>query len=339
MKRLGGLTGFGRLPNAGIGRMISAMRSSAFAVLRTLPLFILAACVATSMALAQATGDASTQPAPAADLSEHPPIPYRPVDPAKIQHIDFDVATFKLNKTGGAMPYLQIPLDGDGFAAQNRPIHDLIRYAFAEGRGGTYQISGQPNWVDDDRYDIQAKVAPEDLARWKSMNALGKKLAMRGFLVEYLKLTYHPDTTPRPYYALVVGKNGVKMKEAHASEEYKGPHGEPISHRTLMWVDPSDLNGYGCEMERLADMMTGYTDRPVRDETGLRNYYNFTAHFDGADNPNNPNAPEVPFLGVPLNLRTPLVLSAVKQLGLEMKPAKGPLDGMVIEHIERPPAD
>jgi uncharacterized protein (TIGR03435 family) len=90
-------------------------------------------------------------------------------------------------------------------------------------------------------------------------------------------------------------------------------------------------------MERLADFLTGATDRPILDQTGLRDYYDFTLHFDGAPNPDNPAAPETPFLRLNPTLATISVFSAMKELGLEMKPAKGPLDGMVIDHIERPP--
>jgi uncharacterized protein (TIGR03435 family) len=310
--------------------------------LRLIRVFLLVP-LAANLAFAQAPtslADKSARPAdatkPADPNALKPPIPYAPIDPATIPHIEFDVATFKLNKSNGAMPYIQIPADGDGFTAQNRPIHDIIRYGFSRGRGGSYQISGQPDWVDQDRYDIQAKVAPEDLAKWKALSPSGKRLAFQGFVIEYFKLKYHQDTSDHPYYALVVAKSGPRMKEAQPGEEYKDPRGQPIQTRTLLWTSPSDLNGYGCEMERLADMLTGRTDRPILDQTGLQHYYNFTLHFDGAANPDNPAAPETPFLALNPSLATVSILSAVKQLGLEIKPAKGPLDGMVIDHIERP---
>jgi uncharacterized protein (TIGR03435 family) len=302
--------------------------------LRLTRIFLLV--LAASLAFAQPPVPPAS-PGPADPYADKPPIPYARIDPATIPHIEFDVATFKLNKAGNVIPSLTIPADGDGFTAQNRPIHDLIRYGFSRGRGGAYQISGQPDWVDQDRYDIQAKVAPEDLAKWKALGPIGKRLAFQGFLIEYLKLKYHQDDTDRPYYALVVAKNGPKMTIASAAEEYKDPGGKPVAHRTLLWTSPSDLNGYGCEMERLADMLTGYSDRPILDKTDLQHYYNFTLHFDGAPNPSNPSAPDVPFLGLRPADATPSVFSAVKELGLEIKPARGPLDGMVIDHIERPP--
>jgi uncharacterized protein (TIGR03435 family) len=278
---------------------------------------------------------------PAPPSSSAPwPLPYSatpPIDPASIPPIEFDVATFKLNHSGDYEMNLSIPIGGDGFTARNRPIHDLIRYAFAKGRGGTYRISGQPAWVDDDRYDIQAKVAPEDLAAWKKLDAGQQKIALQRFLIETLKLKFHPDETPYPFYALVVAKGGPKLKEVHQGDPLKTPEGKEVSPRTILWTSPDDLSAYACELERLADQLTGHTDRPVRNTTGLHGYYNFSLHFDGAPNPSNPGAPDIPFLGLPPDLATPSVISAVKEIGLEIKLTKAPLDAIVIDHIERPP--
>ena len=268
------------------------------------------------------------------------PLPYSAapvIDPANIPPIEFDVATFKLNKTGAYETSMSIPVGGDGFTAGNRPIHDLIRYAFAKGRGGTYRISGQPAWVDEDRYDVQAKVAPEKLAAWKKLDPGQQKIVLQRFLVETLKLKFHPDETPYPFYALVLGKNGAKLKEVHQGDPLKTPDGKEVGPRTILWTSPNDLTAYACELERFADQLTGHTDRPVRNKTDLHGYYNFSIHFDGAANPNNPNAPDIPFLGLPPDLATPSAVSAVKEIGLEMKLTKGPLDAMVIDHIERPP--
>jgi uncharacterized protein (TIGR03435 family) len=289
-------------------------------------------------ALLAATVVAQEPAAPAASVPW--PKPYsqtQPIDPASIPPIEFDVATFKLNKSGDYEMGLSIPVGGDGLTARNRPIHDLIRYAFAKGRGGTYRISGQPSWVDEDRYDIQAKIAPEDLAAWKKLDAGQQKIVLQRFLIETLKLKFHPDETQYPFYALVIAKGGPKLKEVHQGDPLKGPDGKDVPPRTILWTSPSDLIAYACELERLADQLTGHTDRPVRNTSDLHGYYNFSLHFDGAPNSSDPNAPEVPFLRLRPDQATPSVLSAVKEIGLEMKPAKAPLDAMVIDHIERPP--
>jgi hypothetical protein len=40
-------------------------------------------------------------------------------------------------------------------------MHDLIRYAFGRSdNGGSFHITGEPDWVDKDNYEVTAKVSP-----------------------------------------------------------------------------------------------------------------------------------------------------------------------------------
>jgi uncharacterized protein (TIGR03435 family) len=236
------------------------------------------------------------------------------------------------------MPYLQIPVGGDGFVAQNRPIHDLIRYAFAKGRGASFRISGQPSWVDDDRYDMQAKVAVEDLPEWKRLDGGGQKLVIQAFLIEYLKLKFHPDPTPYPYYALVVAKDGPKFKAAKPGASFKGPGGRTVTGRSVVFSGPNEVTVQDAPVGQFADFLSPRADRPVLDKTGLDGPYDFVVQFDEAvdSNPNMPPGLVRPFFSLPPETATPLMFTAVKRLGLQLVPTKGPIDAIVIDHIERP---
>ena len=67
-----------------------------------------------------------------------------------------------------------------------------------------------------------------------------------------------------------------------------------VPPRTILWTSPSDLIAYACELERLADQLTGkpHHDRPeIRNTSDLHGYYNFSLHFDGAPNSSDPNTP------------------------------------------------
>jgi uncharacterized protein (TIGR03435 family) len=298
------------------------------------PLPVLASIV---LALVAVASTARAQPP-----GDTPPPPAKPTLSAPTKPIEFDIATFKIDKSNPPKTWITIPPGGDGFAMQNRPFHDLIRFAFAKGRGGAYRISGQPAWVDSDLYDIQAKVAPEDIAEWQQLTPLGQKIAIQGFIIEYLKLKYHPDPTLYPYYALVVARNGPKgMTPYKAGDSFKTPDGQTVSNPgtgLLQWISATEVMGLKCTTERLADQLSGRADHGVLDQTGLMpQSYNFDLRFDELPDPSHPDSPGIPFLGMSPGDATASMRTAVKQLGLELKATTGPLDGMVIDHIERPP--
>jgi len=252
-------------------------------------------------------------------------------------HIEFDIATFKPSRPDDNGRTFVIPLDGDGFTFTNRPMHDLIRYAFSKGRGGSFRISGQPPWVEDDYYDVQAKVAPEDLAKWKKLDGTGKRLALQGFVTEYLKLKFHQDPKEYRYWALTVAKGGPKMQAYKEGDTIKTPDGQTITGRNLIWTGPNEVTGLSCEMERLADQLSGHADYPVLDRTGLTGDYNFVLRFDPASDPSLPAGAVRALYNLPPEAATPAMVQAVKQLGLQLVRAKGPMDAIVIDHIERPP--
>jgi len=70
----------------------------------------------------------------------------------------------------------------------------------------SFQISG-PGWLDSERYDIVAKL-PRGATKAEFM------VMLQNLLAERFKLTLHREKKDLPMYALVVGKNGPKMKES-----------------------------------------------------------------------------------------------------------------------------
>ena len=69
-----------------------------------------------------------------------------------------------------------------------------------------FQISG-PGWLDSERYDIVAKL-PRGATKAEFM------VMLQNLLAERFKLTLHREKKDLPMYALVVGKNGPKLKES-----------------------------------------------------------------------------------------------------------------------------
>jgi uncharacterized protein (TIGR03435 family) len=87
-------------------------------------------------------------------------------------------------------------------------LKDLIANAYAVK---DYQVSG-PAWLATDRFDIVAKL-PDGASKDDAPKML------QALLAERFKLAAHRDTQEHPVYALLVGKDGPKLKESTATAE------------------------------------------------------------------------------------------------------------------------
>jgi uncharacterized protein (TIGR03435 family) len=179
---------------------------------------------------------------------------------------------------------------------------DLIIWAYGLK---AYQVSG-PSWITQEWYDINAKAAepvPEDRLR----------LMVRSLLSQRFKMGAHTETRTLPVYLLTVARNGPKIHPVTS----EGPAGYIPRQRGLA--------ARHITMPRFAELLSGKIDRPVTDMTGLPGLYDIDLDW-APDTIVPPDAD----LG-------PSVFTAIQeQLGLKLEPTKGPLEILVIDHIERP---
>jgi len=200
-------------------------------------------------------------------------------------------------------------------------------------------MSGEPPWVDNDRYDVQAKVDSEDLAEWQRLNGDSKRKALQQFLAQYLKFQSHPDKSNHPHYELAVATAGFKLKAAQQGDTLATASGKSLSARGLchyMGRD-SELDGEPCSMKQLAEALGRHADLPIIDKTGLTGSYLFALQFPPMPIPGATEGKEYEMLILPRPLATQSMVLAVKQLGLELRYTDGPLEGIVVDHIEKPP--
>ena len=119
-----------------------------------------------------------------------------------------------------------------------------------------FQVSG-PEWIDSARFDILAKMPPNS-----SKHQLA--LMMRNLLDERFRLATHRDQKVLPVYAMVAGKDGLKVKplEGESDEGVRvtvGPKGRRMT-------GPATLTD-------LAGILSRMLDRPVVDDTALKGSY------------------------------------------------------------------
>jgi uncharacterized protein (TIGR03435 family) len=214
----------------------------------------------------------------------------------------------------------------DGITATNVTLQMLIRAAYGVQ---DYQISGAPNWLKVDKYDLGAKmsstVADELHKLDQDRSMLERRRMLQALLADRLKLTLHRDTKQLPIYSLVVAKHGSKLNEAK-EEGY-------------MRLGRGQLTSQGVDIATLASALSRQLGRPVLDKTGIAGYYEFTLQWtpDESQTFTGLDGSLIPDKAQPRDPSGPSVFIAIQeQLGLKLESGKGPVEIFVIDHVERP---
>jgi uncharacterized protein (TIGR03435 family) len=165
-------------------------------------------------------------------------------------------------------------------------------------------------------------------------------LMLQSLLADRFKLRVRRETKQGPVYALVVAGGRSKLSACALPFSPTETSGTPSQPSRC----PPGMNCIeGCmPMGLLADRLSSFArlGRPVIDQTGLKATFNVKLQFEqihidnepesGSSNPAMASPPQLGPVG-------PSIFKAVQnQLGLKLKPTKGPVETLVIEHIERP---
>jgi uncharacterized protein (TIGR03435 family) len=162
----------------------------------------------------------------------------------------------------------------------------------------TYQITG-PKTIDSERFDIVAKI-PQGTTKEQF------QLMLQGLLAERFGLKLHRETKELPAYALIVAKNGPKLKEsAEDNAEAPGPPPPPPpeadgarfrvqtgpdgmpkmppmagkGNMIMMMNGRLRLSANSQTMPRFAEMLANQLGTPVLDLTELKGKYDFTLDY------------------------------------------------------------
>ncbi|MGH9606904.1 MAG: TIGR03435 family protein [Terracidiphilus sp.] len=212
----------------------------------------------------------------------------------------------------------------DGVDGLNVTLQYAIQFAY-----GVYDDklwSGGPAWLGERRFNIQAKF---DVSQYPHPTREQRQAMMQQLLADRFKLVVHHATREFPLYDLVVAKNGSKLAEAKPADvERSHLDGAAECLHSL----PAHRGGHayqGCSMRDLASSLSYIREvgRTVVDKTGLTGRYTFELDWTPEDGP----------ASTASDAAYPALFTALKeQLGLELKPSKGPLDTIVIDHVEMP---
>jgi len=211
----------------------------------------------------------------------------------------------------------------------------LLRGYIQQAFGIPLNIAGRvigPDWINSTRYVIQGK-APDSIRDAMQTMTIAEQmkesdLMMQSLLADRFQLKAHFETREMPMYELVLAKGGPKLTEDSDPTKRQVASGGTV------------IRAGAAPIRILTDVLECSPDvggREVVDKTGLTGTYDISLKWTplqtgaaaggGSGSPPSPDAP-------------PDIFTAIQeQLGLRLEPTKGPVDVLVIDHIEQPSAN
>jgi uncharacterized protein (TIGR03435 family) len=303
--------------------------------------FLLIVVGVLTLALSTAFGLVSATPRSSQQQSQAQTVPAVP--PSIV--FQYEVASIKLNKSGsGDIDSTSMP---DSFTIKNAPLKTLIESAYAVQN---YQISGASDWLTSERYDIDAKMDPSLVDGFQKLSLIDRRLArqqmLQLLLADRFALKIHRETKELPVFLLVFAKSGSKLQVTKSPDSNPNALGPPSSRGGASFRSSSKGSGpltvtaLHCSTADIASYLTTRVGRPILDKTGLTDRYDFTLEFAQDDMSSQASSGGAASGSAPAASSDPVgasVFTAIQQqLGLKLEPGKGPVEIVVIDHVERP---
>jgi uncharacterized protein (TIGR03435 family) len=276
----------------------------------------------------------------------------------------FDTVSVKRNATappnaaGSNFPLgpgdVYVP-NGGLFRARNFPLAEYIGFAYKiTGNQEEALLSQLPKWTTTDRFDIEGRVhgnPTKDQMR----------LMMQSLLGERFRLATHYETRQVPVLALILdqpGKLGPLLQRhpdgSPCATTPQVPSPPPTAPPQLLDSRfPAPCGGVlgmapsapgrvrrgarDVSMKLIASSMMGGqgVDRPVLDRTGLSGTFDFAIEYTAQIDASWPAGAVAQ-----RDLTGPTFMQALQeQLGLRLEPQTGPVEVVVVDYVEEPPAN
>jgi uncharacterized protein (TIGR03435 family) len=245
----------------------------------------------------------------------------------------FEVADVHVSPRS-TQPFLRGPFSsGNLYEMRFATMVDLVSTAYGITAD---RVSGGPNWLELDRFDVKAKFPAGSTPE-------SKKLMLQSLLADRFNLVVRSDTKPMPVYSLTAGKH-QQLKEADGSgetgckftvENNGPPARDPAGGPSVIKV-PVLL--YTCQNETLAAFAEGMrampavqqylTNGPVVDATELKGSWDFSFKY----------TPKIP-AGIPVVGENIPIFDALDKLGLHLAPGTIPMPVTVVASVNEKPTD
>jgi uncharacterized protein (TIGR03435 family) len=220
----------------------------------------------------------------------------------------FEVASIRLHPPDGGPLRVSMNTPPGRISYSNATLKACIHAAYGVD---TNLISGGPEWLASERYDINAKAASE-VSHEELMRML------QTLLEERFQLQVHRESKEIPVYAMVVAKNGLKIHPVagDGASEISGGEGHLIVARRV-------------SMPLLAKALTQQSrqqlGRPIQDMTGVPGLFDIT--LDYAPDQNSDDA------------AGQSIFTALADLGLKLEPRTAPAELLIVDRAAKPTAN
>jgi uncharacterized protein (TIGR03435 family) len=254
-----------------------------------------------------------------------PPAAMAQPDAVKVPQ--FDVISVKANK--GAAPGMELRITKDGFSAINVNLDMLLLEGYQVDPD---QLVGQPSWSKSAGFDIDAKVAGEDVAALNKISFDQRRQMFQQILKERFGLKIHHETKDLPVYVLEVAKGGPKLQE---SKQVDKPTGQPKGGPGRFMVNRGKMTAQGSSMTFLSTMLSRQLGRTVVDKTGLTGSYDYTLTYTPEDMSAG-GGHDAGTSSAPADTGPSIFTALQEQLGLKLESQKAPVDVIVIDQVDKP---
>ena len=248
----------------------------------------------------------------------------------------FEVASVRPHRAADDVMFAHDFHDGGRFTAVGT-LRMLIRTAY---RLQDFQIVAGADWMDDERYDIDARAA-------RAASPDEMRLMLGELLRDRFGLTLRQERRDVPVYALRTAESGANLgarlsrplmdcaaRARVAGDAAANEKGALIACGVRL--APGGLTARGVTMAMLADELSRWVDRIVTDETGLSGEFDVDLDWTPASlQPPPLLAPPAPPITIEPDWPS-LFTSVREQLGLSLEPARGWAEVFVIARAERP---
>jgi bla regulator protein BlaR1 len=225
----------------------------------------------------------------------------------------YDVSSIKQNKTG--VQSWGMNINDDVFTANNVPLKAIIEFAYDIKQDLIVGLNGPVSSVS---FDVTAKILPSDGGPPPKLKDSQLQAMIIPLLADRFHLKAHLEPKTVPVYDLVVAHGGPRVTLDQS--ERTGSSWNINSQNTS-----TVLTGKNDSMADLADALSDLAGRKVIDKTGLTGAADITLKWsdDVAAEQGGSNVVSI-------------FTALEEQLGLKLQPSKGPVDTLVIDHVDMP---